>query len=153
MKSAQAWILVTDSARARIFKAETPLGPLSEVGNLVHGEGRLHRQDLVSDREGRAFDSKGDGRHSMEAKTDPKAQEQRSFVNEIGSYLDSGFQSGQFGHLYIAAPSAMMGHLRDQLNGNLRKVLVGTLDKNLVKLKAEEIRTHLPEKLWMLNSG
>ncbi len=150
MKAA-AWVLVADSARARIFKTDSRLGPLLEVGNLVHGEGRLHRQDLVSDRDGRAFDTKGDGRHGMEAKTDPKKQEQISFIAEISQHLKAEHQAEQFHRLFLVAPPAMLGHLRDQLDASLKGSLVGSLDKNLVKLKPDDIRSHLPEKLWVFS--
>lgn len=68
MKSSEIWVIVLDSAQARIFTADTRLGPLAEAGNLIHGEGRLRNQDLISDDGGRAFDSQGSGRHGMEPK-------------------------------------------------------------------------------------
>jgi protein required for attachment to host cells len=151
MKYSEIWIIVVDSSRARIFAAGTPLGPLTEVGNLVHGEGRLRNQDLISDDGGRAFDSEGDGRHGMESKTDAKTQEQVNFATEINHYLEQGYQGLNFDRLYLVAPPAMMGLLRNRLDKKIQQVLVGTLDKNLVQLTPIEIRSHLPEKLWMLN--
>jgi protein required for attachment to host cells len=151
MKSSEIWIVVVDSARMRIFSADAPLGSLTEVGNLVHGEGRLRIQDLISDDGGRAFDSKGDGRHGMESKTDAKTQEQVNFALEISHYLEQGYKSSGFIRLFLVASPAMMGLLRDRLDKNIQQVLIGTLDKNLVQLAPAEIRSHLPEKLWMLN--
>ncbi len=37
MKSSEIWVVVLDSVQARIFAADTPTGPLTEAGNLVHG--------------------------------------------------------------------------------------------------------------------
>ena len=151
MKSSEIWIIVVDSSRARIFAAGAPLGPLTEVDNLVHGEGRLRNQDLISDDEGRAFNSKGDGRHGMESKTDAKTQEQVNFAAEISHYLEQGYRGLNFSRLYLVAPPAMMGLLREHMGKNMQQVLVGTLDKNLVQLTPKEIRSHLPEKMWVLN--
>jgi len=151
MKSSEIWVVILDSAQARIFAADTPTGPLTEAGNLVHGEGRLRNQDMVSDDGGRAFDSQGSGRHGMESKTDAKTQEQINFAVEIGNYAEQQYQSGTFRRLYVVAPPAMMGCLRDHLGKGAQSVLVGTLDKNLAQLDPANIRSHLPDKLWMLN--
>lgn len=151
MGSSELWVIVADSAQARIFSAATPLGPLAEEGNLVHGEGRLRRQDLVSDDGGRAYDSQGAGRHGMEPKTDARTQEQTNFALEINQYLEQAFREGAFARLYLVAPPAMVGCLREKLGKQLQSILVGTLDKNLARIKAENIRSHLPEKLWMIN--
>lgn len=151
MKSSGTWVVVTDSTRMRIFVAETPVGPLTEAGNLVHGESRLRNQDLVSDDGGRAFDSKGNGRHGMDSKTDAKTQEQINFTIEICNYLEAEYQASSFNRLYLVAPPGMMGLLRDRLGKNVQQALVDTLDKNLVQLSTAKIRSHLPDKLWMLN--
>ena len=151
MKSSEIWVVVLDSAQARIFAADTPMGSLAEMGNLVHGEGRLRNQDLISDDGGRAFDSQGSGRHGMEPKTDAKTQEQINFAVEIGKYLKQHHQNAGFRRLYLVAPPAMMGCLRDHLGKGIQSTLVGSLDKNLAQLGPEDIRSHLPEKLWMLN--
>lgn len=151
MKSSEIWVIVTDSTRMRIFVADTPLGPLTEAGNLVHGEGRLRNQDLISDDGGRAFDSKGSGRHGMDPKTDAKTQEHVNFAVEICRYLEEEYRASSYSRLYLVAPPAMMGLLRDRLDKHVQQLLVGSLDKNLVQISPGKIRSHLPEKLWMLN--
>ena len=151
MKSSEIWVVVLDSAQARIFAADTPMGPLAEMGNLVHGEGRLRNQDLISDDSGRAFDRQGSGRHGMEPKTDAKTQEQINFAVEISNYLEQQHQSAAFHRLYLVAPPAMMGHLQHHLGKGIQSALVGSLDKNLAQLGSADIRSHLPEKLWVLN--
>ena len=55
----QAWIVVADSARARIFEADSHSGSCSEVADLTHPASRAHERDLASDRPGRAFDRSG----------------------------------------------------------------------------------------------
>ena len=151
MKSSEIWVIVLDSAQARIFAADTPLGPLAEAGNLVHGEGRLRNQDLISDDGGRAFDSQGGGRHGLEPKTDAKMQEQINFAVEISNYLEQQHQGAAFRRIYLVAAPTMMGHLRGRLGKGVQSGLIGSLDKNLAQLSPADIRAHLPEKLWILN--
>ena len=150
MKSSEIWVIVLDSAQARIFTADTRLGPLAEAGNLIHGEGRLRNQDLISDDGGRAFDSQGSGRHGMEPKTDAKTQEQINFAVEISNYLEQQHQGAAFRRIYLVAAPTMMGHLRGRLGKGVQSGLVGSLDKNLAQLSPVDIRAHLPEKLWLL---
>ena len=151
MKSSEIWVIVLDSAQARIFTADTRLGPLAEAGNLIHGEGRLRNQDLISDDGGRAFDSQGSGRHGMEPKTDAKTQEQINFAVEISNYLEQQHQGAAFRRIYLVAAPTMMGHLRGRLGKGVQSGLVGSLDKNLAQLSPVDNRAHLPEKLWLLN--
>ena len=151
MKASEIWVVVVDSVQARVFSAESPLGALSEAGNLVHGEGRLRRQDLVSDDGGRAYDSQGSGRHAMEPKTDARTQEQLNFALEINQFLQSQCQAGAYRRLFLVAPPAMMGQLRERLSKQLQSLVVGTLNKNLAHLSPADIRGHLPEKLWMIH--
>ena len=151
MKSSEIWVIVLDSAQARIFTADTRLGPLAEAGNLIHGEGRLRNQDLISDDGGRAFDSQGSGRHGMEPKTDAKTQEQINFAVEISNYLEQQHQGAAFRRIYLVAAPTMMGHLRGRLGKGVQSGLIGSLDKNLAQLSPADIRAHLPEKLWILN--
>ena len=44
------WVLVADSARARLLQADGPRGDLTEVQSLVHPESRMKDSQLESDR-------------------------------------------------------------------------------------------------------
>ena len=59
------WVLVADKSKARIFTVEDPRGALLDETVLEHPEARYREQTLTSDRQGRSFDSKGQGRHAM----------------------------------------------------------------------------------------
>ncbi len=141
------WVLVADTTRARIFQAMGPLGPLREIETLLHPESRLHTRDLTSDLPGRSFDSHGQGRHSMEVNVDPKQHETLIFVKQISERLDGAKENGEFEQLILVAPPALLGLLRKQLNTGVMQRVVHQLDKNIVRLRVDEIRQHLPEKL------
>jgi protein required for attachment to host cells len=141
MKS--TWIIVADSARARIFTLSGIGGKLQEITDLAHPESRLHDRELTSDLPGRAFDSHGQGRHGMEQATDPQEREAQAFATEIARHIDRGQREGNFDSLVLAAPPKFLGQLRPELSKPARNALIGELDKNLVKADEKTIERHL----------
>lgn len=131
MKS--TWIVVAESARARIFIMSGIGGKLQEVIDLSHPESRLHDAELSSDLPGRTFDSQGQGRHGMEPATDPKEREAQVFAAEIARHIERGRHEGNFDALVLIAPPKFLGRLRAELTKPARDALVGELDKNLVE--------------------
>ena len=131
MKS--TWIVVAESARARIFTMSEIGAKLQEITDLSHPESRLHDTELTSDLPGRAFDSQGQGRHAMEPATDPKEREARAFAAEIARHIERGRHQGNFDRLVLIAPPKFLGRLRAELTKPARDALVGELDKNLVE--------------------
>ena len=143
----KTWVVVADRARARIFTASTPKGPLTEFEDLVLPEARSHERDLTSDRPGRAFDSGGTGRHAMEAPTSAKQQAALSFARTIAERVESGRLTGECQQLVLVAPPDFLGQLKKQLGTQCAKLLTRQIAQNLTQLKVDEIRSHLPEFL------
>lgn len=142
------WILVADSARGRVFEADSPDGPLAEITTLAHPEGRLHEQALTSDLPGRTFDRGGQGRHVMEDKIGAKEQETIRFALRIAEHLDTMRVETKFERLIIVAPPRFLGILYAKLSPETQKLVSMRIDKNLAQKTAKEIRNHLPEQLW-----
>ena len=131
MKS--TWIVVAESARARIFTMSGIGGKLQEITDLSHPESRLHDTELSSDLPGRTFDIQGQGRHGMEPATDPKEREAQAFAAEIARHIERCRHEGNFDGLVLIAPPKFLGRLRAELTKPARDALVGELDKNLVE--------------------
>ena len=144
---AKTWVVVADSSGARILMAEKPAAGLSEVDSLEHPEGRLHEQELTSDLPGRAFDSGGEGRHAMGSPVEPKKQEVIKFAKRVAEHLESGRAAGRFSRLYVNAPPAFLGQLRNHFSSSLERTIQGTIDKNLVSMDETAIRAQLPDYL------
>jgi protein required for attachment to host cells len=138
----KTWVVVADRSRARIFTIETPRGPLHEVEDLVHPEARAHERDLTSDRPGRSTD-----RHSLGNANAARDQQAAEFAREIAGRLENGRTHAQFERLVLVAAPDLLGLLRKTINGNLSKLIVRTIDKNLTQQAAPEIRKLLPEFL------
>jgi len=139
---AKFWIIVADSARARIFDAEKGLSDISEIAALIHTEGREQDRDLGSDRPGRSFDSVGGGRHAMSKHVSPHEHEADLFAKRVADHLKTALQSGEFRRLKLAAPPAFLGLLRKHLDDAVTKHLDETVSKNLVEQTPSEIAAY-----------
>ena len=82
------WIVVADEAKSRILATDKTTEPLVELDGLTSPEATMSKQDLVSDKSGRSFDSGGQGRHAMGNKTDPKEQVAIRFAKELADHLE-----------------------------------------------------------------
>ncbi len=142
------WIVVANSATARIFEARSLTVPLSEITTLSHPESRAHEQELTQDLPGRAFDSEGQGRHAMEVNISPKEQEQTHFAKQLDRYLDDARKQNRFERLIISASPGFLGLIRSNLNDQTGQHVSSYVDKDLVAEKEEQIRTLLekPDK-------
>ncbi|MDH5394179.1 MAG: host attachment protein [Gammaproteobacteria bacterium] len=140
-------IVVADSARARIFTAETSKSPLSEIDVLARPEVRLHDRDLTSDLPGKDIGGDGSGAHAYQSKTDPKKHQQIEFSRQVARYLNDADHHHKLSKLLIVATPSFLGDLRSQLSHETSKKVVFELDKDLTQHSVDEIRSHLP-KTW-----
>lgn len=140
-------IVVADSTRARIFTTDSASSPLNEIETMAHPEGRLHDRDITSDLPGKALGGTGAGGHAYQGETDPKQHELADFAKRVADYLDNACAANKFSTLLVVAAPTFLGELRAQLSSETTKTIALELDKNIARLKAEDIRRHLPEFL------
>lgn len=138
------WIVVAESARARILTSSGPRTGLEEIAALTHPAARLKERDLVSDTHGRSFDSAGQGRHTMGRHLDHKQAEAEAFAREIAERLEAARQRGEFQKLILVAPPEFLGLLRKCMAPACADKVVATVNKNLVQHDPSEIRKSLP---------
>ncbi len=137
------WLLVANSSTARLFKIEKGRS-LVLMESFEHPESRLHNRDLVSDKPGRAFESMGQTRHSLEAHHSPKHQEYTVFARDLVRFLESARMKGEIGRLYIAANPVLLGLIRESMSPELSKLIESELDKDLTQIQSQEILSHFP---------
>jgi protein required for attachment to host cells len=142
------WVVVADSSAARIFVAGSSTGALQEIASYAHAEGRMHDRELRSDQPGRAFDSMGAGRHSMESKVSPREQEVQAFARQLADRVETARARNEINRVILVAPPEFLGHLRNALDADARKIVEGEYNLNVVRMRADEIRGHLPERLY-----
>lgn len=143
MTKSKTWIVVADSARARIFDSFGASGPLHERVDETHPAGRLHAQDLTSDLPGRSFDRMGQGRHKMANRTNPKDREALSFAKTLASRLEKARTGGEFEKLVLIAAPKMLGLLRDALSPSCHSMVSREIAKDVVYEDAKDIEKML----------
>jgi protein required for attachment to host cells len=139
-----SWILVTDSAYARLFNAETAKSTLIEIKSMIHPEARQHEQQLTSDLPGRQAGGATNSHHSVEGKTEPKKYEAVEFAREICRYLEAEYNAHKFSQLIVVAAPHFLGNLRKEMSSNVAKVVTLEIDKDIVKQDIDSIRGQLP---------
>lgn len=145
----KVWVVVADASRARLFRAETPRGPLVELEDAVHSAARLQDHELLSDRAGRAVDTQGHHRHGMEATTDPHDQEAQRFAHELAERLHVHHNAHDFDGLVLVAPPHFLGLLRGTLDEQVAKQVLASLNLDLTRVHtAAEVQSHLPDPIY-----
>ena len=126
-------IVVADESRAVLYHRERRRGPLLETRSFENEAARLKTDDLIADRGGRAFDSHGQGRHTMTAeKSDPKQHIAEGFARQIAEHIGAELHKGHLrGYALIAAPK-FLGTLRSQLSTRVPEEPYAAVDKNVV---------------------
>lgn len=139
------WIVIADSARARVFSAHRLHDQWKEVHDFCNTEARLLEKELVSDTKGRVFDSVGKGRHDMEPKHSAKQHIKSQFAATIAEYLNQQFGNGRFHRLVLAAPTRLLGQIERQLHQQCYDSLYQRHAKDLTKLPVDRLRQAIIE--------
>ena len=134
-------VVVAEQSRARFFIQAGAGKTLRELADLTNPEGRLHEQDLLSDRPGRSFDSKGTGRHAMEPKMGAKKHSAIRFAQEICTYLETN--RDEYDKLILIAPPEFLGLLRGKLPDALAQLVSKEINKDIVRKDIKEIQQYL----------
>ncbi len=123
------------------------MAPLQELESLVHPQSRLKESELVSDHAGKLSDKGQPGTHAAPSATSAKEKEAELFARQLCQRLEQGRAQQQLERLVVIAAPDFLGLLRQQMGAALRALVVAELDKNLATASAEQIRSHLPERL------
>jgi protein required for attachment to host cells len=115
MEAKSYWVVVADEYQACFYAREKRYSPLQELSSIRNEIARQKGGDVVTDRGGRAFDSQGQGRHSMAEKTGPKEQSYLAFAKEIAERVRDAKSRGQFDRLVVVAAPRFLGVLRPAL--------------------------------------
>lgn len=134
-------VVVADESRAVLYQRERRRSPLREMRSFENEAARLKTNELIADRGGRAFDSFGQGRHTMTAeKTDPKQHLADAFARKIAEYIGSEEHKGHLrGYALVAAPR-FLGTLRAQLGPRVSGEPYATVAKNVVGQPDETVK-------------
>ncbi len=137
------WVVVANQAEAEIYAMQSLRGPLTSVETLTHEAGRAHARDMASDAPGRVHDRVGQARHSMESDVGIKKEEMRRFSQRIVDHLEAAHRTGSFDRLIFMAAPEFLGALRKAVSGQLAKVVIEEIPKDMVGQPNQQIQAHL----------
>jgi len=75
----------------------------------------------------------------MEYSGDPVAEDQREFIRQVITLLESHLRAGDFERLAVFAEHDMLGHLRQLLPQSLSDRVIREVPKNFLHLPAQEL--------------
>jgi protein required for attachment to host cells len=145
MKPHVTWIVVADRGRALVFENTGPGKGVKRAAMPEKASPHRAAREIMADKPGRAFDSKGQGRHAMEPQTDPVKVELRHFLAEVIGDLSRAHRDKKFDRLVLIAPPVSLGEMRKLLPQELEQLVIGEIDKDLTHVNANELARHLGE--------
>ena len=131
MRPSRTWIVVADSARARIFRSDQRAQDWELVESLEHPEARAHTPELVTDMP------------AMERGALPKEYEAKVFARQLARRLERAFDAHEFRHLVLVAPPEMMGLLRQSLEAPVAATVADEITKDLSQLRQDELEDRI----------
>lgn len=136
------WIVIADGEHAR-FVSRTHDGGFRTHRTLDSPSAHKHSAELGDDRPVRAFDS-GTGIHQpITPKQDLHEREKQHFAEHLAHELNRESGGGAFGRFVLVAPARTSSLIRAQLDPTTRDKLVGTLQKDLVRVPDHALVEHL----------
>lgn len=139
----KTWILVADSARARVFEVGAKDGLLFEVGGYANPEAHSKPSDIGRDKPPRAQESASPARHALEPHTDPHDKPALKFAHGLAEVLEQGRVEHSYTRLVLAAPPRFLGQLNQALSGQVSKLVAKTISKDYSRASAAEISAML----------
>jgi protein required for attachment to host cells len=116
-RSAYYWVIVADEFQAHFYSRQEKSAAFQEQGSLQNDAAREKLENLVTDRDGRGFDSQGAGRHGYgNEKSDAKTHSYAVFAKTIAERVRAGRQSHKFVKLAVIAAPRFLGVLRNALD-------------------------------------
>lgn len=141
------WILVAHEAGARLFESHGPGKGLQLVEEVEHPAGRARDGEIDTDRPGRSFrkNSADPRRAAMSRSEGPHDRAVASFARELANKLQHGRMQNEFERLVLVAPPRFLGLLRSSIDTPTQQLVVGSLDKDLAKVKEADLVGHIGE--------
>lgn len=144
---ATTWILIADGAHARVLEQDRESHRFKPAFEQEFFGQAAPSREIASDRPGRSFDSAGEGRHAMEPHTDPHRHAKYAFAGDLAKHLQKAAARHRFDRLVLIAAPRTLGDLRDLLPDQVKKRVVGEIDKDLTNVPTRDLGDHLDPAL------
>lgn len=143
------WILIADSARARLFQYDGFGAPLALLKEWKHPGAHPTSHGSSPEAAEHAAPSHGgphpghSSRTGMERDMSPKRAEHEHFAQQLQQELRLGLDQGAYGRLILVANPEFLGILRQTAPAQVLKHLVASVDKDYTMMPVKELEHHL----------
>ena len=142
------FIVVADSASARLLRRDSDTDPLVPIETLRHDAGRGGPEaPPVSDRPGHGSADHHSGGVSFQPRTDPKRREEERFAHRLAQVLEQGVVRGEYRLLSVYAPARFLGELKSALGPAASKALRLAVDLDLMPYGLDELERRIANVL------
>ncbi len=140
-----AWILVADGSRARLFSASKRGEPWKLIEQFEHPETRERTGEITPTERGTQKQAFGSGRPAMQPKMAPRDVEELHFAQQLRDKLVDGLKHNSYGGLVLVAPPKFLGQLKGMLDSQTSKCVVATVDKDYTQSNEKELMQRLED--------
>jgi protein required for attachment to host cells len=128
----RAWIVLADSASARLYETEGLHGNWKLVGELAHPEGRAPEWEPGTEKAARVKQSR---------------RELEKFTVELAKTLEHGLAKQAYEQLVLVVPSAFLGVLRDKLSQRVLARIANVVERDYLHMDERKARQRLEDQL------
>lgn len=140
------WLVIANSVKAYIYNLENVKDELPDIHHEVplvktfnHPEGRMHAQDLLSDKDGR-YTTPGSTQGSYSEHTPEHQIQEIKFSEEIAHYLEHARTQNEYQHLIICAAPHFYGVLKKTLPSHVETMISHHILKDYIPLHGESFK-------------
>lgn len=133
----RTWVVVADRAHARVMESPHQHSGITILLEVDSKSGRARGPKNVDDRLPRTQESASSARHAIAARLDPKAHEQKIFIERLARYLKSN--TSHFDSLVLVAPKTVLPRITAELSPPVRKKLALEFKKDLTWMRTADI--------------
>lgn len=138
------WLVVANSARARILEEAGEPGAYVHRADLVHAQSRQKGVEIATERAGHVKGAApGPGGTAYLPRTDPRDREHDRFAREVATAINDGVSRNECAGLTLVASNPFLGLLKSHLNLQAAKALLGTVPSDYTSLSDAEIARRL----------
>ena len=135
-------IVACSAADARLWRSTSRYGDWTPVTQMSNPAATRSEAEYASDRPGRAFDSRGAGRHAMSPQESGLQHETISFARKLAAFLNRSIANGDFAHIVLIGAPKFLGYLRTELSDAAQRAVVLQAAKNLTDFDAAAIKKY-----------
>ncbi len=138
------WLVVANSAKARVLEESAEPGAYVHLADLVHPQSRQKGMELSSDRPGHVNSlGQGSGGTSYPNRTDAREREHDRFAREVANAVNDGVAAGKCAGLVLVASNPFLGHVKAHLSEQAHKVLLRCVPSDYTALRDDELAQRL----------